>query len=187
MDDQNIFTAFVTNILGVGTPRVRNEITGFVSTFFDLLSSSESEIDNFVKTTHGANSARAANARTLIPPGVIQGLKSIQFELKDCEMCDSLPDAAALNNLDNAQMRVLRKQRQNAMDHEERRNLTALPDMDVPTLTHNNFDEFNTSFHNVVARQTSQTGASLEYVIRDIEIGNFNAPFSSREEISKSS
>ena len=90
--------------LGVDTPRVRDKITGFVGVFSDLLSSSENKIDNFAKTIHGANSARHVNGGILISSRVIQGFKSIQFELKDRAMCNSLPETAALTTLDDAQI-----------------------------------------------------------------------------------
>ena len=79
MNDSAIFDTFVQNILGVSTPRARNAITAFVSTFNDLLSTTDEEIDAFVATTHSANSARAANAKILIPSNVAVSLQALFF------------------------------------------------------------------------------------------------------------
>ena len=76
MNNTAIFTAFLTNVAGVATPRARNELLSFVNTFASVLASSEKEIDSFVKATHAANSARAANARVLIPTSTIIALKA---------------------------------------------------------------------------------------------------------------
>ena len=67
MDDPALFTAFLTNVAGITNARSRNEMQSFTATFRMLLSSSENEIDSFVKNTHAANSARANNQRILIP------------------------------------------------------------------------------------------------------------------------
>ena len=104
MDDPVLFNTFLTNVAGVNTPRVRNEIIGFAETFRALLASTEQELDTFVKTTHSSNSARANNAWILIPHSAVIILKSLLFELKDRERCDALPIAAMLQNLDQAQM-----------------------------------------------------------------------------------
>ena len=83
MDDPAVFAAFVTNMLRVGVARVQNEIINFTNTFSDLLSNSEKDIDDFVTITHGSNSARANNAKIIIPPAAVTALKAILFELKD--------------------------------------------------------------------------------------------------------
>ena len=62
MDQAPIFSDFLRNILGVTVNRTLNEITSFIETFADLLSSSDSEIDTFVKEVHSSNSARNANS-----------------------------------------------------------------------------------------------------------------------------
>ena len=64
-------------------PRVRQEIISFIVTFEDLLSSSDDEIDAFVKEAHNGNSSRATNGKLLISSNIVLGLKSVLFELKD--------------------------------------------------------------------------------------------------------
>ena len=83
MDQAPIFVNFLRKILGVTLNRTLTYITSFIKTFDDLLSSSDNEIDTFVKDVHYSKSARIANARTLIYSNVLMGLKSILFELKD--------------------------------------------------------------------------------------------------------
>ena len=87
MNDPAIFLNFLNSVLQVRSARVRDEIVTFVETFEELLSSSDDEIDAFVKEVHANNSARASNAKLLIGSNVVLGLKSILFELKDREVC----------------------------------------------------------------------------------------------------
>ena len=100
MDDNNLFEAFLANVAGVTVDRARNEILQFIPTFTALLGTSEREIDNFVKSTHSSNSARAANSRILIPTTAVITLKAILFELKDRQMCDALSTMAMLTAID---------------------------------------------------------------------------------------
>ena len=79
MDDNNLFEAFLAKVAGVTVDRARDEILQFIPTFTALLSTSEKEIDNFVKSTHSSNSARAANSRILIPTTAVITLKAIFF------------------------------------------------------------------------------------------------------------
>ena len=182
MNTPAIFTAFLTNPLGITTARVRNEITDFISTFNDLLGTTEEEIDTFVKSVHSSNSARPGNAKILISASVVIGLKSVLYELKDRELCDALPDQAILASIDGNQLSIMRHQRSAGLEAEKRRKETNLPSMDVPKLTHDNFDEFNTAFSAVVARQTSRAGVSLDYLLRSEAIGNYNNVYETREE-----
>ena len=68
MNDPTIFANFLENILQIRPTRVREEIISFIWTFEDLLSSSDNEINAFVKELHDGNSARASNAKLLIVP-----------------------------------------------------------------------------------------------------------------------
>ena len=63
-----IFANFLQNIIGVPLNRTLNEITSFIETFDDLISSSDNEIDTFAKDVHSSNSARIANAKLSYPP-----------------------------------------------------------------------------------------------------------------------
>ena len=96
MNDPTIFPNSLENVSQVRPARVRDEIITFAETFEDLLSSSDDEIDAFVKVVHGGNSARASNAKLLISSNVVLGLKSVLFELKDREICEALPNATML-------------------------------------------------------------------------------------------
>ena len=182
MNSQATFTAFLTNPLGITTARVKTEVSDFVQTFNDLLSTTEEEIDTFVKNVHGSNSARAGNAKILIPTSAVLGLKSLLYELKDRELCDALPDQPTLVAIDANQLSILRQQRSTGLDAERRRKESNLPDMDVPKLTNDNFDEFHTAFAAIVARLTSRAGVGLDYLLRSEDLGNYNAVYPTREE-----
>ena len=183
MNDPVLFATFVQNVLGVGTARVRNEITNFVNTFGSLLSISDSEIDEFVKSTHNSNSGRANNARILISSNVPTALKALSFELRDRNICDALPGAAILGALNNAQLNLMRRNRAEAIEHQKRRDNLTHHAMDVPTLKENNYEEFELAFKAAVRRQDSMHGSiSLDYLLRDNDVGNYNALWANRAE-----
>ena len=79
MDDAAIFEAFLTNIGGINAARARNKLLQFAPSFRGLLSTSEKELNNFVKSTHAANSARADNRKILIPTAAVIALKAVLF------------------------------------------------------------------------------------------------------------
>ena len=95
---------FLENAQQVRPTRVRDEIITFIESFEDLLSSSDDEIDAFVKEVHSGNSAKASNVKLLIGSSVVLGLKSILFELKYRDMCDALPNATTPRGLDANQL-----------------------------------------------------------------------------------
>ena len=77
MDQSLIFSNFCVVTLN----RTLDEITSFIEIFDDLLSSSDHDIDTFVKGVHFSNITRIANARIFISFNVVMGLKSILLEL----------------------------------------------------------------------------------------------------------
>lgn len=186
MNNAALFSTFLQGPLDLTVARARNEVTDFIATFNDLLSTSETELDDFVKTTHASNSARSANAKIIIKSSVITGLKSLLYELKDRELCGALPDNVTLAAINADQLALLRNQRNIGLEAEQMRRDASLPDVEVPKLTNSNFDEFNTAFTAVVSRQTSRAGIALDYQLRDNEVGNYDAVYSSREDKLKS-
>ena len=149
MNDPTVFANFLENVLQARPTRVKIGIISFIETFEDLLSSSDDEIDAFVKEVHNGNSARASNAKLLIGSNVVLGLKSILFDLNDGDACDALPSTAVLNALDANQVSSMRKFRRQAIISQSLCKEVTLPDMKVPKLT---FDDWNTSFATMVGR-----------------------------------
>ena len=49
MDNPVIFTAFLTNVLGVNIQQAQQELVSCISTFRLLMEISEGEIDEFIK------------------------------------------------------------------------------------------------------------------------------------------
>lgn len=182
MDDDNIFEVFLRDRLGLQNRRVRDAITEFITTFRDLLASTDEDIDTFVKETHSSNSARAANQKVLIPTSAVTSLKSVLFELRDRDKCDALPNAAALTGIDGAQLTLLKNNRRTSINMENMRKTQQLPDMTVPKLTNSNFETFNTSFQSAIRRQMSLSGVSLAYLLRDNEVGNYDSNWTTRED-----
>ena len=166
MNDPNIFNALIQTTLGVAQVRVRQAIYEFVNTYSALLTVADDDIDNFVKMAHAANSGRAAAAKVLIPSSVVVALKAILFELKDRELCASLPDEHVLEGITLDQLRIMRSNRNKAMEMIEIRKNQSYPDMVVPTLTSTNFEEFDLAFTGAARRQFGLAGISLDYLLR---------------------
>ena len=95
----NFFTLLISLTLIVATFVVRDIIINFEDTLTTLLISSEKYIKSLVKETHRMNSARAANAKILIPHNAILELKIIFFVTKYEEMCDTLLTLAIIHNI----------------------------------------------------------------------------------------
>ena len=182
MDDQPCFENFLTTVLNITVPRNRNTLLQFVSTFNQLLSTTDEEIDTFVSTTHSANSGRANNAKILISPTVIIGLKSILFELKDRAMCRALPNIATLNAITIDQVNALRQDRAAAKEQIKRAKDNALTDsMKIPAFKTDNYDEFMTAFSSLVSRKYGANDIPLDYLLRENEApGNYNNAYASR-------
>ena len=71
MNDPSIFANFLDTVLQVRPLRIKDEFLSFVGTFDDLLSSSDDEINSFVKEVYSGNSARSTGAKTLICSSVV--------------------------------------------------------------------------------------------------------------------
>ena len=82
MDNSATFLTFLQTRCGVTIASASDEIVEFVSTLRNLLSVRESQLENFVKSTHSANSASTAQQGIFIPLGAIKVLKAIHFELE---------------------------------------------------------------------------------------------------------
>ena len=66
----------------------------------------------------------------------------------------------------------MRKFRRQAIISQSLRKEVTLPDMKVPKLTAQSFDDWKTSFTTVIGRQSSLSGISLDYLLRESEVGN---------------
>ena len=181
MDDNILFQTFITNVARVTVPRARNEILQFLPNFRSLLGTSEKEIDNFVKSTHSSNSARANNARILIPTTATLALKAVLFELKDRQLCDALPTATMLAALDAEQVSQLRNQRNQYIQDQSQESDNPLSSMDIPKLTTSNYESFITAFQSLASRTKGASGVTLDYLMRT-QNGNYETPWVSRDE-----
>ena len=182
MDDPIIFTAFLQRLCGLTVARNRNEMVSFIDTFTALLSTSDTELDDFVKNTHATNSARAAAQKILIPTSTVVTLKAIRFELHDRNRCGVLPDAAMLNALTAIQMNYLKVQRTKAI--QDKVLLSAigkLPEITVPKLTSSNYESFTLAFKAVVTQTIGMNGTPIDHVLRTIT-GNYDLAWPSRNE-----
>ena len=151
-----------------------NEITIFIEKIDDFLSSLDNKIDTFVKEVHSSNSARSANARILISSNIVMGLKSILFQFKDGQICDDLPDATILTAIYAGQVNIMIRLRQSALDDMDSKKNVKLPDMKVHKLTNTNFEDSNTEFSSVFGRQYSLADVTIDYLLRDKDVGDYN-------------
>ena len=85
---------------------MRLNITVFVDSFGYLIATTDEDIDNFVCDTQSSNSARAASVRIVIQTKVSTSIKTIRFELKDCELCNILLDEDTLDAIDMAKINI---------------------------------------------------------------------------------
>ena len=65
-------------------------------------------------------------------------------------MCDALPNATILRGPDANQLSSMRKFRRRVLNNQSLWKEISLPDMKVPKLTAQTFDDWNTSFTSVV-------------------------------------
>ena len=86
---------------------VRDETVRFINSFTTLLSTSNADINDFIKITHATNSSRPANGKSLIPASEIVGLKALIFELEDRSRCCALPVLDTLQYLDAVQLNYM--------------------------------------------------------------------------------
>ena len=176
MDNPAIYENFIRNVAGVTINRNVNEVLSFADTFRMLLSTSEKELDTFLKNTHAANSARANNAKILISTSAVMAMKAVMFELKDRDMCDALPNAIMLQAIDANQVLLLRAQRTQALqDISEDSNQALTTSMDIPKLTATNYETFMNSFTTLTSRTKGVSGTTLDYLMRETN-GNYDVP-----------
>ena len=69
----------------------------------------------------------------------------------------------------------MRKFRRQANINQSLRNKVTLPDMKVPKLTAQTFDDWNTSFTTAVGSQNSLAGILLDHLLREDELSNYGA------------
>ena len=119
MDDPQLFNGLIETTLGVTTAWTREALYDFVNTYSALLPVTDKDIDNFVKTTHAA-------AKVFIPSNVVVVLKAILFELKDRDLCVALPNQQVLHGITLDQLRVLRGNRNKALEMIEIRKISGL-------------------------------------------------------------
>ena len=121
MDDPLVFRAFLQNAVNITTVRTLNAITAFLPTLRDLLTTTDDEITAFVTTTHNSNSARANNAKILIPVHFAISLQALLFELKDRDLCNALPTAPVIQAITTADLNALCRSCAEAIEHRKQR------------------------------------------------------------------
>ena len=181
MDDVALFENFVQVTLNVAVARNRQAILGFMPTFRAVLTTSDGDMDDFVKSTHGNNSRLNQNQRVTIDPSVVIYLKGLHFELKDRERCDALPDAAWPGLLNLALLVRFRADRSEYLENQKITANTKMPEVDVPKLTPNNFDEFMTHFTSAARNVNGAYGDPIDYLFRSTN-GNYDAAWADRSD-----
>ena len=109
-------------------------------------------------------------------------LKSIPFEFRYRQIYDALPDTTILTAIDFDQVQIMRRLRKSALDDMASRENVKLPDMKVPKLTNTNFEDWNTAFSSVVVRQYSLADFTIDCLLRDKDVGDYNFAWISKDE-----
>ena len=117
--------------------------------------------------------------KIIFPAGAVIVLQSLLYELKDRERCNALPSAVMLAGLDPAQMSTLRSQRTQAIYDSTQERIAVLPSMNLPKLTTENYEAFNTALLALTARTMGTSGTTLDYLTRTTTF-NFDSPWPSR-------
>ena len=146
MNNPTVFTHFLQNLAGVTIARNRTEIQSFIPDFATLLTISDNEIDDFIKANNAANSSRTPAARIILTSTTGAALKTILFELKDRALCGVETDGQQLRSINATQMVAWRGERTKFLQEQKEMKNRKLPDMKVPTLKPDNFEDFNRSF-----------------------------------------
>ena len=180
MNDPVCFNNFLEHTCIITSVHARTAITGFIRTFQDLLTTTDSEINTFVQNTHSSNSARPRN-KISIPPGAVIAIQAMLFELKDRQRCNALPSLETFNALTVDQMTSLKQSRSNAIQQKTSRANATLPTMTVPKFTGTNYDEFITAFTTLANRQIGLNDLPLDYLMRDDDPQPYNGIYTSRE------
>ena len=97
------------------------------------------------------------------------------FELKDRKLCSALPDQQILLGINIDQITLMRSNRNKAIDMSDMRKNQTFPDMVVPKLSPTTFEDFDLAFTGAVKRQIGMTGIALDYLLRENEVGIYNA------------
>ena len=181
MDDPVIFLNCLLSVLNVGATTACNEIIAFLPDFRALLTTPESQINEFVKNAHSSNSARTSNTKILIPSGAIILLKSIRFELEDQRKRNALPNRIQLPAINAQDMTTFCQQRSQAIKHKSQRCQSTLPDITVPEFDGKNYDNFIAQFNEVVARTYGDYGAPIDYILCENN-GLYMSPWLTRAE-----
>ena len=185
MDNANTFENFLANIAGFTTQNAVATIRAFTPNFNSLISVSETDMKQFVKDTHAANSGRADNDKVFLPAGAMLNLLAIHHELRDRIRCGVVPDNNTLQNIDIFVVQFLRGNRSDAIQRLEALKTLAksLPDMNIPKLTNTNYDEFLTSFTTMCDRIVGSFGIPISYLLRTTQRGNYmTGAYTTREE-----
>ena len=142
----------------------------------------DQDIDTFVKEIHSYNSARPPNGKILIPLNVPQSLKLVLFELRNKKRCGALPNGLVLQAINVSQLNIIHKARKESLEIIAHRKDQSFPDMTVPKLTSDDFEDFDLDFKGVARRQYGLYGIPLEYLLRPIDAGNYDVVWNSRDE-----
>ena len=109
------------------------------------------------------------------------GLKIILFQLKYRQLCDALPDTTIINAIYAGQLNIMRRLRRSALDDMASKKNVNLPDIKVPKLNNTNFEYWNNAFSSVVGRKYSLADVTIDCLLRDKDIGDYNFAWSSRD------
>jgi hypothetical protein len=173
MDDIPTFTTFITDVLGVTIPNARLELTQFIPTFRQLMTTSDDDIDEFVKAIHSANSGRPVAQRIFYSPALTANLKALSFTLVDRNRCNALYDAIGIASIDQAELTLMKTYRSQALQDQKNEDSTSLPEIAIPTFTTDNYDDFMSKFLTVVSCTKGVHGVSIDYIVHEVD-GNFD-------------
>jgi hypothetical protein len=168
MDSEDVFIAILAT-LGFTAENMRNEIIlEGVTTCNDLSSLTGPELEQVYAEARNRNRRRNLNQQITLSIPARSRLEAFRYELYLRETCGSPMTEEQLTAITGPYARDLVKQQQDKK--EARENSDALPSVEIPKLTNNNWRSFRDAFLEMLSRQIGSYGIPLSYITRTNEI-----------------
>ena len=181
MDDPVVFADFLQRATSLPNARSRGAfITTVAETFSDLAVTPLEDIKSFITENAQLNRDRQPNQLITFSQNHSSAIQAVAFALRDRLRCESVPTQVQLDAIMTADVRRLKNEMNDAIAEAKLRKDRVLPEAKVGTLKPENWNDFKDSVIEALSRVNGVVGVPLNYVVREMEINNYMAPFPTR-------
>ena len=181
MDDPAVFADFLNRATTLPNARSRAAFIATVAeTFSELAVTPLDDIKSFISENSQLNRDRQPNQLITFSQNHSSAIQAVAFQLRDRLRCDSIPTQAQLDAIMNIDVRRMKTEMNDAIAEALLRKDRVLPDAKVGTLKPESWNDFKDSVIESLSRVTGVVGIPLHYVIRDLAVNNYMAPFPTR-------